>query len=546
MADNTIFSNNLNPAVPMLPFPMPDEGVAPPPPFSAGAPVDVSDLQAQLAALLQPTPESTARPGIGRQLLSSLPGAISILLSDKPGEALQQQVAEMRKMQFQREQEERARKDRLEEIKRITGIDIIKGQISERQQIAREKRGYEAQVGLTRQEQEFRTKERQAEAESRLRLAEYDTKARQKLQESQNEFTLKLQDLANQRDDMAIYRTQREKHRSMGIPDSIADQMAQADVKGVAYSPEAHKYIDVWTAKEGAFREQHRSLELKKLQSEIAENLAQAAHARAAAAAASSKSHLAEGLDFVAKQQWGLTGDGRMVILDKMAKDFQGNYVDEKGQPVTPIDARKAQAMYLMREGQALNASAQPLGATMNAGEQKILADNVDAQIRGMRGKISDDQIVRGLRESAKSPAEKEAAEKAIIRNGLDKPEVPSDRIPSIFERLKVKGPTTSMKEAKDINYLQNALEKNKLRQEKIQILGGSNTELNKLKSEAVNLQQRLDYSLSRRGKNDTVPQESSGPGMSFSDLRNMKVTPTGNVAWDSLLRQAGLLNEQK
>jgi hypothetical protein len=110
-----------------------------------------------------------------------------------------------------------------------------------------------------------------------------------------------------------------------------------------------------------------------------------------------------------------------MVILDKMAKDFQGNFVDEAGKPVTPIDARKAQAMYLMREGQALSAGSQPVGQVMSIGEQRALADNYDAQIRAQRGQFTDDQLATALRSSAKTPDQKEAAEQAIIRNGLEK-----------------------------------------------------------------------------------------------------------------------------
>jgi hypothetical protein len=399
-------------------FSTPEEPMAPLPPFSPGAPVDVSDLQAQLAALLQPTPDTTPRPGLGSRLLNQIPQALAVLLARDPGGALQEQLAEMKKIAFAREQQERARKERQEDLRRTVGIDLVRGEIENRRQIASERRRYDQNVAITGQEQAFRTKERQAEAESRFRLAEYDAQSRVALQDSANAFRLDLQKRADERDDMARYTTQREKHRLMGIPPEIADEMAQADVAGQPYSKRAQAYVDAWTANEAKFRDTARNLEIDKLKSEIARNRAQAAAARSSAGA---RSHLAEGLDWVGKQQWGLTQDGRMVILDKMAKDFQGNFVDEAGKPVTPIDARKAQAMYLMREGQALSAGSQPVGQVMSIGEQRALADNYDAQIRAQRGQFTDDQLATALRSSAKTPDQKEAAEQAIIRNGLEK-----------------------------------------------------------------------------------------------------------------------------
>lgn len=397
--------------------------IPPMPMFQQDAPIDMADLEARLNALLQPAAAPAQQPlgfgGVAKGLLAALPQAIAVLLSKDPAQTLQKQIENLQAMQFQREEAERVRRERLEEMKRTVGIDLVRGEMTERRATAREKRQFGMQVSLTKQEQEFKQGERESAEKAAERLAKYDVEARRKLQESQQTFTLQLQKLADERDDLAKYVTQREKHRAMGIPDDVAVRMARSDVKGQAYDAQAQKYIDAITLEEKEFKTTARKLELSKLRSEIAQNLAQAAAARASAA---SKSKLGEEMEWVAKQQWGLTADGRMVLLDKMAKDPAGTYIDEKGAPVVPIDSRKAQGIYLMREGQKINKEAGEVKVISGA-EKKIQADNLDAQIGAYKSSPtppSNEQIARSLRANATTPQDKEAAEDAITRNNLE------------------------------------------------------------------------------------------------------------------------------
>lgn len=424
-------SNSLKPVVPMLPFPMPNEGAPPPPPFQPGAPVDVSDLEARIAALLQPESSPAPQPmgftGVLRNLLAALPQAISVGLSKDPGEALTNQLREMRAMQFQREQREQARKDKLEDLRRQVGIDLARGEIEQRREVGREGRRYQQQVALTQQEQAFRTGERQAEAESRFRLAELDQRGREALQQAQFANAKELA-LMNFENDVQLKSVQTALgYAAMGMDGAKAYDLAKRVLSGKSTAAD-QKALSEMHAREFGQIQKERGLQQRLTLSQIRKNEADVieSHARAAAARASGSSGLnGEMAKVFFKGLEDAIKTPTVVLADGTVTDRTGLSVIDQANVVKTLSQEENIQRYMNGPGKLLLAGLAK-GFSQNqvvtGPAKEVVAKELDTQIKAFRKqKMPDNKIVEGLLEYGKANNRQQDAVDAIIRNGLEK-----------------------------------------------------------------------------------------------------------------------------
>lgn len=410
----------------MLPFPMPNEGAPPPPPFQPGAPVDVSDLEARIAALLQPESSPAPQPmgftGVLRNLLAALPQAISVGLSKDPGEALSNQLRETRALQFQREQREQARKDKLEDLRRQVGIDLARGEIEQRREVGREGRRYQQQVALTQQEQAFRKGERQAEAESRFQLADLELKGREKLQLAQFANAKELAAM-NFENDVQLKSVQTAAaFAAMGIKGDPYD-VAKRALTGKLTAAD-QKALDEMHAREFAQVQQERGLQRKLTQAQINKLNADAAESRARASSAGGGglngqmlSIFNKGLEDAIKTQRVELDNGQIAELSGLS-DIQKTSIKRF------IPQEESIQRFMAGPGKLLLAGvAKGFSATMNVSgaDKTIVAKELDQQIKQFRSaKMPDNKIVEGLIQYGQSNNRSQDAQDAIIRNGLE------------------------------------------------------------------------------------------------------------------------------
>ena len=422
-------SNSLKPLVPMLPFPQQEEDIAPPPPLPAYTPIDNSDLMSQINALLQPasspTPQHTGFGGVLRNLLAALPQAISVGLSKDPGEALTNQLRETRAMNFQREQYERQRRDRLEDLRRQVGVDVLRGDIEQRREVARENRRYQQQVGLTQQEQAFRKGERQAEAESRYQLADLEQKGREALQASGFKNAVELSNM-NFQNDVQLKSTELAmKYAALGMDGGVAYDIAKRSLSGKLTAADNKVISEVYGREYGQLQ-QERALGRKLTQAQINELNAKAAHERAAAAAARGKGGglasemqkvFFRGLEDAIKTPMVQLANGTVTERSGLSIIDQANVVKTLSQEENIARFMKGPGAMLL-QGVAQGHSQE---TTLTGSEKAAVATSLDQQIKNFRKlKTPDDKIVEGLIEWGKASGRMQDVTDTIIRNGLE------------------------------------------------------------------------------------------------------------------------------
>jgi hypothetical protein len=361
--------------------------------------------------------------GVLRNLLAALPQAISVGLSKDPGEALTNQLREMRALQFQREQREQARKDKLEDLRRQVGIDLARGEIEQRREVGREGRRYQQQVALTQQEQAFRTGERQAEAESRFQLADLELKGREKLQLAQFANAKELAQM-NFENDVQLKSVQTAAaFAAMGMKGEQAYDVAKRALTGKLTAAD-QKALSEMHGREFAQTQAERGLQRKLTQAQINKLNAEAARDRAAASGAGGSglngqmlSIFNKGLEDAIKTQRVELDNGQIAELSGLS-DIQKTSIKRF------IPQEESIQRYMAGPGKLLlSGVAKGFAANMNVtgADKTIVAKELDQQIKQFRAaKMPDNKIVEGLIQYGQSNNRSQDATDAIIRNGLE------------------------------------------------------------------------------------------------------------------------------
>lgn len=420
-------SLTLRPPVPLVPFPPFEDELPPPPrPFQPGPPVDTSDLMAQINALLQPNTPAPQPMGIGgvlKALLAGLPQAVAVGLSKDPAAALNEQLKEMRAMQFQREQQAQARKDRLEDLRRTVGIDLARGEIEQRRQVGREQRQYGQQVALVQQEQAFRRGERQEEAESRFQMAQLEQRGREALQQAAFENAKTLADQNYERDVLLKATQDAAKFAALGMKGEMAYDIAKRALKGELTAADKKAINEVYS-REFAELQLERKLGRRLTQAQINKLNSEAARDRAAASGGGGAGLHGEMMKVFFK---GLEDAVKtpMVVLANGTVTERATLSDADKMTVQKTLTQEENIQRFMNGPGKLLLSGLAKGfnqTTSVTGPAKaLIAQQLDAQINQFKKiKASDDAIVKGLVEYGKASGNQEDVIDAIIRNKLE------------------------------------------------------------------------------------------------------------------------------
>lgn len=382
-----------------------------PPPAS---PVDISDLLARIESLMAPTPEAPPKEAnlsnILQTLLNALPQAISVGISQDPGAALGQQLERLQAMMFQRELEAGRRKERLDEIRRMTGIDLIKGEISERRQISGEQRA-----------QQFKLFERQEDQDFELRKMDLDIAARRKLQEENNDFLRSLDDVRYQRESIAQNIKRTTELALLGIPQDAALRISKTELSGLPITGEDKKLLDAAYLSEFGFQKKAKELgiqkELAMIEKLKAEAFQSRAQGRASMIAANAKEHaMNDTIKEIRQGNFVVDADGNLVPK-ALTDNMFGTTI--QGKAVKYTDPRQVEAVFKQKyvipdlqqdsnqnlKPTAVQGSAQSFDA---ASADQWLRDNINA------GAKLDDLIKDTAVEP--NPQIKKAKEDAIVR----------------------------------------------------------------------------------------------------------------------------------
>lgn len=385
-----------------------------PPALPQAQSVDVSDLLAKIEALMAPTPAPAAQPmnagNILQQLFTALPQALAVGISRNPSETLEKQLERQQAMQFQRELEESRRKERLDEIRRMTGIDIVKGEISERRAVAREGREREFKLFETEEEQAFE-----------LRKQQLDFEARRRMQEEQNDFLRSLEDVRYQRESIAQSIKRTTELSLMGIPPENALSIAKTELAGLPITGADKKLLDAAYLEEFGFQKKAKELGLQKELATIERLKAEAFQARAQgraslAAANAKQAAINDTLKEIRQGNFVVDADGNLVHKS-LTDNMFGTTIN--GKAVKFTDPRQVEAIfqqkYVIPSIQSdSNQNLKPT-AVQGAG-QAIDAASADQWVRTNIAQGADSKDL--MNDAMKEPDEavKKAKEGAIIR----------------------------------------------------------------------------------------------------------------------------------
>jgi hypothetical protein len=191
------------------------------PPFNPNAStatqLEIDPMQL-VRELLAPAvaPEPTPMTAIDRigSILNSVAQGVSIGTSQDPGRALQGQLQQQQQMKFQADQAQKERDERIANLNRQFGLQVLGGQIQEQQDIKKEKRtqGYKAEERKASEEEEIRRFAREKTGkeellnlshEKSLELARFNNIWEVDKQERGQEFTERMTKLREDNDLLA-------------------------------------------------------------------------------------------------------------------------------------------------------------------------------------------------------------------------------------------------------------------------------------------------------------------------------------------------------
>ena len=232
---------------------------------SAGTPAinpNASDPREQLQALLAnqgAIPSGPAPSSPLQNILNAVAQAGAVGLSNDPGQALAQQVAQQRQQQFQQQQQAEARQFEMQMQNRAIQIQDLQNQIAEKRTIEAEGRSEARQIkkedrdynrALEEQDRNFNYQTQLQELKDkneynqRVKLSELEIAGKEKLQRDHNEFVqqmdeLKMKDkqLGDQIDLAATY-------GAYGMSDDMAYEIAGKRRRGEKLTSAESKAVD--------------------------------------------------------------------------------------------------------------------------------------------------------------------------------------------------------------------------------------------------------------------------------------------------------------